>query len=109
MKPEPNSITDEVRQRQRNIVFPDTVKNARRVDALLLRGDPNAPLVQRVGAWVFGCFFLLCGIACLGLAIKSHATADWIYSVAGFLIGTKVLISGFRRRSRTTPRVSKGA
>jgi hypothetical protein len=94
-------VIEEVKARQRNIVFLDTVRNSRNVDAFLLRGDPNAPLVQRVGAWIFGLFFLLCGIACLGLALNSHSWADIIYSIAGFLIGIKVLLSGFRRRRKS--------
>jgi hypothetical protein len=101
MRPDSDSAIRDVQERQRNIVFPDTVKNSTSVDAFLLRGDPNAPLIQRIGAWVFGGFFLICGFSCLGLAIKSHAAADFIMSVAGFLIGVKVLISGFRRRSKT--------
>jgi hypothetical protein len=106
MKSEPDSMIDGLRKRQRNIVFPDTVRNARNVDAYLIRGNPNAPLVQRIGAWVFGLFFLLCGVVCLDLALKSHSIADYIYCAAGFLIGIKLLMSGFRRdrksRSRAT-------
>lgn len=91
-------VIEEVKAKQRNIVFPDTVRNSRNVDAYFLRGDPDAPLVQRIGAWLFGLFFLLCGLVCLRLAEKSHSWADILYSVVGFLIGTRVLMSGFRRR-----------
>lgn len=93
-----NKEIEDVKAKQRNIVFPDTVRNSRNVDAYFLRGSPDAPLVQRMGAWIFGVFFLLCGLVCLDLARKSHSWADIIYSVAGFLIGGKLLLSGFRRR-----------
>jgi hypothetical protein len=100
MKSEPDSTVEELKRRQRNIVFPDTVTNARSVDAFLLRGDPRAPLIQRMGAWVFGSFFVLCGVVCFNLALNSHAVADYIYCAAGFLIGIKLLISGFRSNTR---------
>jgi hypothetical protein len=45
---------EESRARQRNIVFPDTVRNFRSVDTFLWRGSPNPTLVQRIGAWLFG-------------------------------------------------------
>ena len=35
--------------RQRNIVFPDTVRNDRFVNVLLWKGDPHATRVQRIG------------------------------------------------------------
>jgi hypothetical protein len=92
-----NRIIEEVKAKQRNTVFPDTVRNSRNVDAFLWKGSPDAPLVQRVGAWIFGLFFLLCGVTCLGLALKSHSWADVLYSVVGFLIGGKVFLNGFRR------------
>jgi hypothetical protein len=54
-----DELIDETRAKQRNVVFPDTVRNARSVDAFLWRGSPDAPLVQRIGAWLFGSMFVL--------------------------------------------------
>lgn len=36
-----DDFLEESRQRQRNVVFPDTVRNARSVDAFLWKGSPN--------------------------------------------------------------------
>jgi hypothetical protein len=52
-----NPDIHEVRSKQENTVFPDTVRNSSAVDAYFLRGNPKAPIVQRVGAWIFGAFF----------------------------------------------------
>ena len=90
-------LVEEIEAKQKNTVWPDTMKNSRSVDEFLWKGSPDAPLIQRMGAWLFGIFFLLCGFACLDLAYKSHSWADVIYSVAGFLIGGKVFLNGFRR------------
>ncbi|HEY4362002.1 MAG TPA: hypothetical protein VGN17_13580 [Bryobacteraceae bacterium] len=48
----------DLKARQRNIVFPDTVRNGRAVDKLLWKGDPDAPLVQRIGMLILG---ICCG------------------------------------------------
>jgi hypothetical protein len=50
-----------------------------------------------MGAWIFGMFFILCGLIFLELAFKSHSWADVIYTVAGFLIGGRIFLNGFRR------------
>jgi hypothetical protein len=39
----------ELINRQRNIVFPDTVRNDRLVNELFWKGSPRATLVQRIG------------------------------------------------------------
>jgi hypothetical protein len=39
----------ELVNRQRNIVFPDTVRNDRLVNELLWKGSPHAARVQRIG------------------------------------------------------------
>jgi hypothetical protein len=44
--------TSEFEAKQRNRVWPDTMRNSR-VDVLFFKRNPNAPMVQRVGCWVF--------------------------------------------------------
>jgi len=39
----------DMESRQRSTIFPDTLRGGRSVDALLWKGAPHAPLVQRVG------------------------------------------------------------
>ncbi len=68
-----NPEIDEIRAKQKNTVFPDTVRNSSGVDAYFLRGDSKAPLVQRVGAWIFGALFLLAGIVFANFTLADHS------------------------------------
>jgi hypothetical protein len=94
---EHNGLIEETKARQRNIVFPNTVRNSRNVDAFLWRGSPDAPLVQRMGAWIFGIFFILCGVCFLEFAREKRSWAVLVFSLVVFLLGGKVFLNGFRR------------
>lgn len=48
----------EVESRQRNVVWPDTLRNGALVDAFLWKGSPNATPIQRIGTGLFGLLFL---------------------------------------------------
>ena len=91
-----NREIEELRAKQENTVFPDTGRNSKNVDAYFLLGNPNAPLVQRVGAWIFGAFFLLSGVVFGDVALRDHAWGVAIYSIVGFLLGGRIMLSGFR-------------
>src|ERR1700733_9555823 len=91
-----DSEIDEVNAKQKNTVFPDTIRNSSGVDAYFLRGDPKAPIAQRVGAWVFGALFLLCGVVFANFTLKTHSWAVAIYSIVGFLVGGRIIASAFR-------------
>ena len=74
-----DDFIDESKKRQRNIVFPDTVRNGRTVDAYLWKGNPDAPLVQRIGACLIGLFYMAVGLTVLSfirefLTIPSEST-----------------------------------
>jgi hypothetical protein len=74
---------DETRASQRNIVFPDTARNGRSVDAFLWRGVPNPTTVQRIGAWIWGVVLIGCGLSMLFFASEIiHAEhkefGDWL-------------------------------
>jgi hypothetical protein len=56
--------------KQRNVVWPDTLRNGRSVDAFFWKGSPTAPFVQRLGAFLFGLGFLSLGAALLGSALE---------------------------------------
>jgi hypothetical protein len=106
-----DKFVDDVRARQRNIVFPDTARNGRSVDAFFWNGSLNPPLVQRIAAWMFGLFFLALGLGFVGLAIAALRQDDsWIesgiwalISLALVLIGIRVFRNGFPRRRRAAP------
>jgi hypothetical protein len=90
-------LIDEIKDRQSNTLWPDAMKNSRGVDEFLWESSPDAPLVQRMGAWLFGIFFILGGLGWLDVAYEKHWTVFGVLSVAWFLIGGKVFLNGFRR------------
>jgi len=101
---EKDVLIEEIEAKQRNIVFPDTVRNSRNVDAFLWKGSPDAPLVQRLGAWIFGLFFFVCGLCFIDIAQRKHSWEVLIYSILVFLLGGKVFRNGFRRRKTKAPK-----
>jgi hypothetical protein len=54
-------LIEDVSAKQRNTVWPDAMINSKGVDEFLWRGSPDAPLVQRIGAWIFGITFMFLG------------------------------------------------
>jgi hypothetical protein len=100
-----NMLVEQVKAKQRNIVWPDTMINGRAVDEFLWKGSPDAPLVQRIAAWGFGVFFVLGSIAWLDAAFERHSVIVGVLSIAWFLLGGKVFLNGFRRRKAKASRV----
>jgi hypothetical protein len=92
-------LIQDVENRQRNTVWPDTLRNGRGVDEFLWKGAPDAPLVQRIGAWVFGSFFLLGGVVFIDIAYEKRESIDLIMGIAFMALGTRVCRNGFRRSS----------
>ena|SRR5579863_3211076 len=101
-----DKFIDESSANQRNIVFPDTVRNARAVDIFLWRGSPNPPLVQRIAAWMFGVTFVGLGLALSPLAkLALERDRSWLgfvvltfMSLSSILLGIKIFRNGFPRR-----------
>lgn len=103
-KPQTREFIAEFEAKQRNIVFPDTLKNSRSVDEYLLKGSPDAPLVQRVGAWIFGIAFIIVGLALLGVARERQIWPPVLLSIISLSVGLRVILSGFRKRkSKAVP------
>ncbi len=90
-------LIEDIKTKQSNTVWPDALRNSRGVDEFLWRGSPNAPLVQRIGAWVFGITLLIFGIVFLDVAHRMHSPFDLVPSLAFFPLGTRVCLNGFRR------------
>jgi hypothetical protein len=65
-----DEFIEEAKGRQRNIVFPDTVRNGRAVDVFFWRGSPAPTLVQRIAAWMFGLLILCNGLTFFGYGCK---------------------------------------
>ena len=98
---------DETRSKQRNIVFPDTVRNARSVDAFMWKGSPNPSWVQRIGAWLFSMamFGPAAGFAYMSIeARKDDELAGFIImglaSLGSLAVGLIFFRNGFPRRPK---------
>jgi hypothetical protein len=89
-----NRFARDVNARQRNTVWPDTVRNGRSVDALLWKGSPNATEVQRVGMAIFGLLFLAFGA---NFAYLGVTRAALLYPVSALLLvlGLKIFLNAF--------------
>jgi len=97
-------FVDEIKKKQRNTVWPDTLLNGRSVDEYLWKGSRDAPLVQRIGAWLFGFAFMLFGVTLV--EVDREATPERksivfvILAVLFFGLGIKMFLNGFRRRHK---------
>jgi len=101
---EPDPFIDEIRAKQRNVVFPDTVRNGRSVDAFLWFGSPNPTRVQRMGAWLVGSAFVCLGLPFIFIAARARDAGDWagywlvlLISLAFVLLGIRIFRNGFPR------------
>jgi hypothetical protein len=90
---------EDLEARQRNIVFPDTVRNGRSVDAFLWRGSPNPTMVQRIGAWILGLTIVVMGIVFLDTT-RGDGFFSRMFSVAFILLGARIFRNGFPRREK---------
>jgi hypothetical protein len=105
-----DNFIDEVRGRQRNIVFPDTVRNGRAIDAFFWNGSPNPTLVQRITAWMFGLIFVGLGLLFLPFAaevrdVEHSWIGSWVMMLISVLIvmaGIRMFRNGFARRIKPT-------
>jgi len=100
-----DKFIQDMEARQRNIVWPDTARNARKFYEYLWKGggrgdggDPNPTLVQRIAAWMIGFVFLGGGIGYLNQAFRSFS-GGWSQGIVGLVMaafGVKIGAFGFR-------------
>src|SRR5579859_5689415 len=82
MRKSERSLRDELREwhaRQRNTVFPDTVRNARKVDFFFWHGAPHPTLVQRIAALLYGFALSMAGISFVPLALRQGAAGIGLF------------------------------
>ena len=90
---------EDVRQKQRNIVFPDTVRNDRLVNVFLWNGSPKPTAVQRIAAWLFGLQFIGLGVVGLSFAFSAHGeVVVFLVALAAILLGMKIFSNGFPKK-----------
>ena len=89
---------DEIREKQRNIVFPDTLRGGRSADGVFFKGSPNPPLVQRIACWLLGLTFIGSGLFCLRIE-KNEPSILLIFMGWGIVaLGVWVCRNGFSRK-----------
>jgi hypothetical protein len=101
-----NEFLTESKARQRNIVFPDTVRNARSVDAFLWRGSANPTWVQTIGAWLFAFGYFWVGMELGYLAVLSFRKDDrfgvcamGVLFLGSLAVALRIFRNGFRHRN----------
>jgi hypothetical protein len=92
----PPDFIEEIKAKQRNTVWPEMLANSRAVDSLAFLGDRNATPVQRIGIGLFGAFFVLAGIAFIGIGRDLHSILPFLVSFVAFLLGGLVLFNAVR-------------
>jgi hypothetical protein len=61
-------LAEELRSRQRNLVWPDYIEGGARIDAVLGRPSASRPMVQRIAGWLLGILMILIAINIFSLA-----------------------------------------
>jgi hypothetical protein len=101
---DPRRFMEDIHGRQRNTVWPDTVRNGRAVDAFLWRGSPNATRAQRIGACLFGLHFVGLGIVFVILARGAGSSVIVAVGFAVILLGLELCRKGCLRRKKEPPK-----
>lgn len=101
-----DKFIEEAKGRQRNIVFPDTVRNERAAWAFFWKGSPEPTVVQRIAAWMIGLVFLGNGLMFVDMAASAHNGDAWILvplSLPFIFVGVRIFRNGFPRPNKPAP------
>jgi hypothetical protein len=113
---------EELRNRQRNIVFPDTVRNEGQFYRNIVYGTSRLDLAQRIGAVITGTGSLIFGVVMVltgvwsvtmasdtdGAGITSLIAGSIVgvptaaIGILGLCVGWKVVVAGIRRSKHAT-------
>jgi len=97
-------IREDIEARQRNTVWPDTVRNSAIIDAFLWKGDPNAKPVQRIGLIILALFFLLFCLFLITVPFQKNfedgSSIVFFAALIPFLVAMRLLRNAFLRPSR---------
>jgi hypothetical protein len=99
-----SKFEDDVQSRQRNTVWPDTLRNGRTIDGFLWRGSPDATRVQRAGMAIFGLAFLAAGFTFVYIAVSRGGSGPslfiMLFGLFWVVIGCKLLGNAFVTKSK---------
>jgi len=91
----------DVQARQRNTVWPDTLRNGRTVDGFLWKGSSTATPVQRLGIAIFGLAFLVPAFFFAYLAVFKTSSGTSLFLILFALfwlaIACRLLGNAFRK------------
>ena len=106
MHDEQQRIIEELKEKQRNITWPEAMQNSRSVDELLWRGDPKAPLVQRVGIVLIASVFFFCSILLFSIPIDREWEPGFVipilFGCGSLFVGFRILKNAFRHQKKGT-------
>ncbi len=95
-KKELDSYIGSVKDRQKNILFPDVLVGSRSVDSLLFKGARNAPLVQRIGVVILALAYLMIAVLFTSMAIEQGKWFIGAFAVILFGMGGWFIRNGLR-------------
>jgi hypothetical protein len=72
-KKELDSYVESVKDRQKNVLWPDVLRGGRSVDELLWKGARGAPMVQRIGVVVFALAYLIVAVTFISTAVEQRS------------------------------------
>jgi len=91
--PQFERIRRDVEDSQKSILWEDSLKGGRSVDAFLWKGDPKAKPIQRAGLIVFGLMFLLLAVGIASIPFQKHFEEGWVIE---FGMGAGALLIALR-------------
>jgi hypothetical protein len=88
---------ESAKDRQRNLTWPELLRNGRFVDEFLWKGARDALLVQRIGAVVLALAYVLIGLTFVSLAIELQRWSEAIFAGLLFLAGGWFIRNALRK------------
>jgi lipopolysaccharide export LptBFGC system permease protein LptF len=104
---EPDKSTDSTQQldayiqdlkaSQENLTWPGALRNNRGVDALFWKGNPKAPLVQRIGLILVAVALVLIGLSMVSLYVDQRSVFEAVFAAILFTVAGWFLRNAVRR------------
>jgi preprotein translocase subunit SecF len=88
---------EDVEARQRNVLWPDTLKNAKSVDKLIFVGSTTASPIQRIGMLLFAFSFIGIGLVLLVQDFRAGSAVGIFVDFIPALLGVIVLVNALRK------------
>jgi hypothetical protein len=96
----PNSrdnIVEDLTVRQRNTTWPHVLRGGRAVDEYLWKGAKDAPMVQRVGAFILALAYLVVALFFIGWTSNGGGWLSGLFSLCLIAVGAKIVHSAAQR------------